>query len=262
MASSPPGTIVDMRSFLSFLAVVLASGLAVGSLTAYVAHETVLNPERAGDVLAKALDRSDLREEVMARALPGYTSLPSAYRSDVDRLADNPRVDRALSSVRVDPDGRADLTPVRRELAQSLEEGGYGQFASQVRTADDSATVRVPPRFWRPYTDARDTAWLVATRGALAAGALFLVGLLVARNRRRALAAVGAALVLSAGAAYVVLQTLPEIAEAVSTGRWAQAAALLDAPDAATVVSVLLPVAAVGAALFVVSLLVPRPRAF
>lgn len=249
-----------MRSFLSFVAVALASLLAVLSLAAYVVHETVLDPQRAGDVLAKAMDGSELRDEVLSRTLPGYSSLPSAYRSDVDRLADSPRVDRALSSVSVDPQGRADFSPVRRELAQSLEKGGYGELAAQVRAAQTDASIRVPQRIWGPYEEARDTAWLVATRGALASAALFLVGLLIARNRRRAVALVGAAVALSAGAAFLLLRSLPQLVEEAATGRWARWAAAVSAPDTTAVTEVLLPVAVVGAALVVVSFFVPRPR--
>lgn len=249
-----------MRSFLAFVALILASVAAVASMTAYVVHETVLDPARAGDVLSKALDRSELREQVLTQALPEYESLPQTYRSEVDRLAETPRVDRALASVSVSPDGRADLSPVRDQLAGSLEDGGYGELAAQVRAADGNDTFQVPPRLWKPYTTARDTAWLVATRGALVALALFLLGLAVAPNRKRALAAIGVAVAATAGAAYVVLHSLPAIVEAVTTGRWAQRVAALGAPDADTMSSVLVPVAAVGAALVVVSLVLPRPR--
>ena len=90
-----------MRSFIAVVALLLASALSTGALFAYLAHETVLDPERAGEVLSDGLDSPEVRTRILARAVPGYANLPEPHRAEVERAAQSRQVDRALSEVDV-----------------------------------------------------------------------------------------------------------------------------------------------------------------
>ena len=255
------GTIGAMRSLLSALAVLLGSLAATVALTAYVAHETVLDPDQVGDVVAEGLGQDQLRERMLATVVPGYTDLPDTYRDDVDRAAGHPAVEDALADVTVDERGRADVGPVRRELAQSLRERGYPELASQVNATEGRDRLRLPGRLWEAYTDARDTSWLVATRGALTAAALFAFAVLVARSRRAAVRGVGLAVLLSGGAAALLLVALPVVAEVLVDAPWVGTIAdVASAASSSDLVEPLIPVGLAGAFLVVVSFMLPRPH--
>ncbi|MGH3371252.1 MAG: hypothetical protein ACRDPR_14780 [Nocardioidaceae bacterium] len=250
-----------MRSFLSFVALLLASLLTTVALVAYTAHETVLDPDRVGEVMSQGLSEDGLRERVLNRVVPGYASLPSAYREEVGRLAASQPVESALDEVEVDSRGQADLGPMRSELARTLDEGGYPELASRVQAADGRDTLRLPEGVWEPYTEARDTSWLVATRAALGASVLFLLSVVVAANRRAAVRGVGLVLLLSGGAALLLFRLLPEAARLVSDDPWVGTAAdVASSGTTTTVLAPLMPVAVLGVALLLGSFLVPRRR--
>jgi len=249
-----------MRSFIAVVALLLASAFATGALFAYLAHETVLEPERAGAVLSDGLGSSELRARVLARTVPGYANLPAPYRAEVDRAAQSTPVDRALSEVEVDSDGRADLSPVQQELSRALNDAGYPEVAATVERAGRGSTVRIPPRIWAQYTEARDASWWIATRAGLAAAALYLVGILAARSKRTALMSTGLALLISGALAWVSFRMIPELAPTFTRDPWLQDLAALVSAPTATIVATLLPVAVVGVLLMVGSLAVPTGR--
>lgn len=249
-----------MRSFVASVALLLAALSTTAALAAYVAHETVLDPANAGKVLSAAVKQGELRDMVLSRALPGYASLPTAYRDDVDRLARSRRVDRALSRVSVDADGSVDLTPVRRQLAGGLRKAGYDQLADRALAADAPDRVQLPRRVWGAYEDARDTTWLVATRGAALAGLLYLAALVVSPHRRRVLMLGGVSLLLSGAAALALVRHLPDLADAAGAGSWVRASSRVAVPDLESVAPMLVPIGVVAAALLVASLLLPRRR--
>lgn len=249
-----------MRSFLSGVALLLASVTATAALLAYTAHETVLEPRRAGEMLAGALDTSEVRETVLARAVPGYAVLPARHRESLNQMASSERVGRALDGVEVDDAGRVDLAPVRRELGRQLEEEGHTELAGRVRATDRAASLQIPSRYWDMYAQARGTAWTTATLGGLGAAAIFAAAVLLARSRRLGLLGAGAGLLLSTAAAAVAFRLLPEIAPLVAADpRLAELAEVGVLPPA-VIVPVLLPVAVVGAVLALVSLAVPAAR--
>lgn len=254
------GTIRDMRSFLAAIALLLAALAGIAASVAYVAHQTVLDPSRFGDVLTTALKQPGLRDTILSSALPGYGSLPASYQAEVDRAAQRPEVDRALGRVRIDAQGRVRLGGMRQEMAQSLRDHGQSQLAAQVDAATGHDTLTIPSSVASRYTDARDTAWTVATRGALAAVVLFLVSLLVARNRRAALAAVGVTLLVCFGATALLYAFLPTVAGTVSSSPWVQAAAGTGRASVSTVASMLLPVALAGVGALLVSFVLPSRR--
>ena len=251
-----------MRSFIAVVALLLASALSTGALIAYLAHETVLDPERAGEVLSDGLDSPEVRTRILPRAVPGYANLPEPHRAEVDRAAQSRQVDRALSEVEVDSDGRADLSPVRQELSRTLADAGYPEAAAAVNQAGPDDTVRIPPRTWAQYTDARGSSWWVATRAGLAAAVLFLVSILSARSRRTALISTGLALLVSGAVAWLASRLLPELVPRFTGDPWLRDLAALLSPSSATIATTLLPVAVVGVLLMVGSLAVPaRSRA-
>lgn len=247
-----------MRSFVASVALLLAAVSTAASLAAFMAHETVLDPDNAGTVLARAVERGDLRDMVLSRALPGYGDLPSAYREDVDRLATSRRVDRALSRVSVEADGAVDLGPVRRQLAAGLRKSGYGVLAERALAADAPEQVRLPRTLWGAYQDARETSWLVATRGALLAGVLYLAALVISPHRRRVLLLGALSLLLSGAAAFALVRNLPGLADAAGAGTWVSTAARVAVPDPAAVAPFLLPLVVLAGALLVASFLAPR----
>jgi len=249
-----------MRSFIAVVALLLASALSTGALFAYLAHETVLDPERAGEVLSDGLDSTEIRARVLARTVPGYADLPAPQRAEVDRAAQSRQVDRALSEVEVDSDGSADLSPVRQEFSRALTEAGYPEAAAAVDRAGPDNEVRIPTRTWAQYTDARSASWWVATRGGLVAAALFLVSILSSRSKRTALISTGLALLISGALAWMVFRLVPELAPRFTSDPWLRDLAALLSPSSATIATTLLPVAVVGVLLMVGSLAVPARR--
>lgn len=250
-----------MRSFIAVVTLLLASALSTGALIAYLAHETVLDPERAGEVLSDGLGSPEVRARVLARTVPGYANLPAPHRAEVDRAAQSRQVDRALSEVEVDSDGRADLSPVRQELSRALTEAGYPEAAAAVDRAGPANTVRIPSRTWEQYTEARDTSWWVATRAGLAAAVLFLVSILSARSKRTAMVSAGLALLISGAVAWMAFRLVPELAPRFTSDPSLRDLAALLSPSSATIATTLVPVAVVGVLLMVGSLAVPaRPR--
>lgn len=249
-----------MRSFLAFLALVAATVTATVGLLAYTAHQTVLDPERAGQVLAQAADSAEVRQTLLERTVPGYSRIPAEYRADLDQVSRSERVEQALSGVEVDGEGNADVTPVRQELATALEQSGYGELAAQVRSAR-GGTVSVPSRVWEPYLDARDTSWQVATTAGIVATLLFLAAILVARSRRGAVLSVGLAVVISAVVAGALFRVLPSLAPLVTDDqRVADMAELAGAPTD-TLVTLLLPFVIAGGVVALLSFVVPGRRA-
>ncbi len=247
-----------MRSFLAAVAVLIATVAGVVACAAYVAHEAVLDTSRSGQVLSSALKQKDLRDQVLSTALPGYGRLPSSYRSLVDRAAGSPEVTRALSKVRIDPNGTVHVGRVRQQVVQSLRDHGQPLLAGEVASAGGQTTFKVPTNVMGHFREARRSAWLVATRAALAAVVLFVLALLVARNRRAALGAIGVALLVCFGATLALYAVLPDAASRLSGNPWVQAAASAGGASRGTVVSLLLPVAIAGVVAVLASLVMPR----
>jgi hypothetical protein len=248
-----------MRSFLAGIAVLLGGLIGTAALGAFVAHQTVLDPDRTGDVLASALQRPDLRHTILARAVPGYGRLPREARSALDQLAQTSQVESALRSVRLDDNGEVRLAPLRSQLTQALRENGQAQLAAVVASSGGPDAVSVPTNILDRYTTARNSAWLVATRGALVAVALFLVALVVSRNRAGTVRAVGITVLLGCAVVALVYWVSPNLAHAASSSPWVESATAVRDSQQSTVLTILLPVAAVGVVLLVASLLIPKP---
>lgn len=247
-----------MRSLLAALALLLATLTGTAALVAYMAHESILDPDRSGEMLSAALKEPELREELLTRALPDYQTLPQQYRDAVDRTAQSPAVDRALKRLEVDRDGNVHLGPARAQLAERLRAAGQQQLATRVEQTRTRDSVRLPQKVTRPYTDAGDSAWLVATRGAAVAAGLLLVALVVSRHRHRALAAAGVALLVVCGLAALAYSMLPRVAGVVTDEPWIAAAADAGLHYPPSVTSVMIALAVAGGALLVVSAALPR----
>jgi hypothetical protein len=248
-----------MRSFLAGLAVLLGGVIGTAALGAYVAHQTVLDPDRTGEVLASALQRPELRETILARAVPGYRQLPREARSALDQLAQTSQVDGALRSVRLNDNGEVRLAPLRSQLTQALRENGQPELAARVASRGGPDAVSVPTDLLDRYRTARDAAWLVATRGALVAVALFVAAVLVSRNRAGTVRGVGLMVLLGCAVVALLYWVSPDLAHAASSSPWVESAGAVRDSQRSTVLTILLPVAAVGVVLLVASLLIPRP---
>jgi hypothetical protein len=248
-----------MRSFLAGIAVLLGGLIGTAALGAFVAHQTVLDPDRTGDVLASALQRPDLRQTILARTVPGYGRLPREARSALDQLAQTSQVNSALRSVRLNDNGQVRLAPLRSQLTQALRENGQSRLATVVAASGGPDAVSVPTNILNRYTTARNTSWFLATRGALVAAALFLIALVVSRNRARTVRAVGFTVLLGCAVVALLYWVSPNLAHAASSSPWVEGATAVRDSQRSTVLTILLPVAAVGVVLLVASLLIPTP---
>jgi hypothetical protein len=249
-----------MRSFIAGLALLLAGLIGTAALGAYIAHRTVLDPERAGEVLAAGLEQPELRRMILTRAVPGYVRVPQEGRAALDRLAETSQLDRALRSVRLSADGTVSLAPLRNELTQALRDNGQTELAARIATAGGPDAVDVPARIFDRYERARDVTWLVATRGALAAVVLFLVALVVSANRRVTVRSIGVTILLSCGVVALLYWVSPELAHAASASPWVDAAAAVRQSQTSTALGILLPVAAAGVVLVIGSFFLPKPH--
>jgi hypothetical protein len=250
-----------MRSFVAGLALLLAGVIGTAALGAYVAHQTVLDPDRAGQVLAAALEQPTLRETILARTIPGYDRLPQVARDAVEALAGTSQVSDALTAVRLDSDGTIPLAPLRDQLTRTLRENGQVAVAAVVAAAGGPDRVDVPPDVVARYDRARDTTWQVATQGAIAVGVLFLLALLVSRNRRATVRGIGLTILVSAAVVAFLYWVSPDVARAASTSPWVDAATPVRDAERSTVLAILIPTAVIGILVMAVSFLVPRPHA-
>jgi hypothetical protein len=253
-----------MRRLLSTTALLLATALVTLVVLSYTAHESVLHPDRASKVLANSIG-PEVREQILARAFPNYSALPSSYRSRLDQVVSGPRLEDALDRVTVDRRGRIDLTPVRQEVSRELEAAGQSELASRVAEASSgSASYRLPPDVWRPYRDARETSWTIATWGAGLAVLLLLLGVAVSRSRRRAMLGAAVALVVAGASAvgllWVALNLAPTLLEEPYHSHLSMLGGSAE-PYLEFLTAPLVVVGVIAAGLLVVSLLLPRRRA-
>jgi hypothetical protein len=205
-----------MRRLLAATALLLATVLATLAVLAYTAHESVLHPNRASEVVAHALDRPEVREQILARAVPDYSALPSSHRSRLDQVVSGPRLEGALDRVTVDPRGRVDLTPVRQEVTRELEAAGYSELATRVaETSSGSASYRLPRNLWQPYRDARQMSWTIATWSAAVAALLLLLGIAVSSSRRGTMRSAAFGLLVAGAGAVGLLWAALNVAPAL-----------------------------------------------
>jgi hypothetical protein len=249
-----------MRSFLAALALLLAGVVGTASLTAYVAHRTVLDPHHSGRLLSSALEQPELRHRLLVEAVPGYETLPLSVRAGVDQVAQTPQFISATKRLRVDAQGRVHLTPFRRQLQRELRANGLPQLAAELQDAGGPSTFRLPASIADQYSTARDRTWLVATRGAIAAVLLLVIALLVSRNRRATTAAAGFTVLASCVAAAALWWFAPAVVDLVASKAWGDTMREARTTFADNVISALLPVAGAGVALMVFSFVVPRGR--
>jgi hypothetical protein len=247
-----------MRSFVAGFVLFLSFLSGTAAVEAYVVHEVLLDPERAGEVLGSALQQPELRDKILSRAVPGYAQLPTAARAGVDRAAEEVRVDQALRNVQLGEDGTVPLAPLKTGLADELRRQGQGRLADLVEAAESPETVTVPPEDMDRYTSARDTTWKVAVGGGLITVGLLLIAAIVSPDRRRTIRSIGVTVLLVAGAAALLYAALPTAVRAADARPEFEALAAVVEGQRSTAWLTLLPVAVVGVVLVVASLLMPR----
>jgi len=218
-----------VRGFLAGLAAVLVFFTATAGLAGAVGL-TLLDPHRAGDVVATALGESDLASRILGRVVPGYTTLDPSTRAAVRGVVRaQPTLDAAR---RVEFDastGKVDLQPLRQEVVDALRQAGQPRLAATVAHDERGSVVTVPMKDLNRYRDARELSRRAALLGGLATLVLAGVALLSSRHRLRTGRSVGVAVALAAlvvGAAYWLL---PGAAQSVGSNDAAKvASALLD----------------------------------
>ncbi|MGZ6874753.1 MAG: hypothetical protein ACXVFR_00175 [Nocardioidaceae bacterium] len=252
------GTIVVMRSLLAWLAMLAAGLLGSVALTAYLLHQTVLNPDRPGQVLSAALDQPRLRHEILHDVVPGYQSIPAAQRHEINHALAGRRLQAAVRDVHVDGNGTIRLGPLRHQIGHTLRAHGQPQLARVVSDAAGGYTFHLPSLIGSRYAAGRRLAADVALKAGLAAAALYLLAFVVAPDRRRALRRIGIAVLLSCGGTLALYWLLPAAASAATHDVWVDAAATATRAFGSAIVTGLLPVAAGGLVLIGASFLIPR----
>ena len=249
-----------MRSFLAALALLLAWALGTVALTSYVASQAVLSPDSSGRLLSSALQQPVLRHRILAKVVPGYDVLPDPLRRELNQVVTSPRFDRAIAQLRVDAHGRVDLTGLRHRLENRLRAHGQDQLATLLTTVGGPATVTLPKPIRHDYERARATTHRIAVGGAIAAGVLLLLALLISPHRRSTVRGAGWTILASCAATAVLWWAAPGLAKLSSRPLWVDIATAAQHVSTSTVVATLVPVAVAGVVVLLVSFLVPRPR--
>lgn len=247
-----------MRSFVAGFVLFVSFLTGTAALEAYVVHEVLLDPDRAGQALSSALQQPELRDKILNRTVPGYGRLPPVVRAGVEQAADDVRVHRALRSVELQDDGTVSLAPLKTELADELRRQGQGRLADLVQAVEGPETITVPSEDMDRYTSARGTTWKVAVGGGLITVGLLVIAALVSPNRRRTIRSIGVTVLLVAGAAALLYAAIPTVVRAADARPEIEAIAAVVEAQRSTAWLTLLPVAVVGVVLVVASLLIPR----
>ncbi len=240
-----------MRSFVAGLALFLSFLTGTAALEAFVVHEVLLDPDRAGQVLDSALRQPDTRAEILAQVVPGYDRLPGAARAGVDALAATPGVSRVARQLTVTRSGEVSLTPLRTELARGLRDNGLTGLARVVSSADLGASVQVPSTYMDRFNQARDTSWFVAVQGAILTAMLVIVALLASRRRGRTVRGAGLVVLACSVVAGALYWVLPVIVRAVGSDSTTDLVAVVVESQRQVALLTLAPFA-VGGALLVV----------
>jgi hypothetical protein len=248
-----------MRSLLAGLALLLAALLGTVALTAYLVHQTVLDPHRPGQVLSAVLDQPQLRHRVLDTAVPGYGRLPSAQRHELNHVLSGPQAKRAINKVHISRGGEIRLGPLRHRLAGELRSHGQPRLADYVASVGGDATFTLPNPVAHKYAEGRRLTAKVATRAGLAAVALFALALAAAPDRRAALRRIGLIVLAACAGTLVIFWLLPDLASTLSSSIWVNAVAATTRAFGHAAVKALIPVAVVGLVLFAGSFLLPRP---
>ena len=248
-----------MRSFVAGLAIFLAFLTGTAALGAFVAHQVVLDPDRAGVALDAALSDPDLQDRVLGQIVPGYSHLPAPLRAGVRRIALNSGVHQAAQRVTFDSrTGEISLKPLQAELATQLRQHGVGVAAAAVNSGD--AVITVPAKDLKRYNDARDTTSRVMLLGGLATAVLVALALLVSPRRLTTLRSLGLTVLLSCVLVGAGFWILPAFIRAASSTVAAQAAAVVVSEARTTTLEYLLPFAIAGVVLVLAPLLRSRSQ--
>lgn len=243
-----------MRSFVAGLALFLSFLTGTAALEAFVVHEVLLDPDRAGQVLDSALRQPDTRAKILAQVVPGYDRLPGVARAGVDALAGTPEVSRVARQVTVTRTGEVSLTPLRTELARGLRDNGLTGLARVVSTADVGASVQVPSTYMDRFNQARDTSWFIATQGAILTAMLVIVALLASRRRGRTVRGAGLVVLACSVVAVVLFWLLPAVVRAVGSDSTTEVVAVVVESQRHVALLTLAPFAVGGAVLVVLGM--------
>ena len=247
-----------MRSFLAGFAVLLAFLTGTAALGGAVAHQTLLDPTKAGQVVEQALRNDQLRTRILDQAVPGYGALPQVARTEVDAVAQSAATRQAVRRLSLRSDGTVSLAPLQAALAQRLQQAGLGPVAAIVTSRQ--AQVTVPFRYMKRYDRARRISEKLAVRGGIATAVLVVVALLVSPRRSRTLRSVGIATLVACAVVAAGFWALPGMLRAASSDVAYDAVASAVEGQRAAMVTMVVPVAVVGVVLIVVGLSSSRRR--
>ena len=240
-----------MRSLVAGLAIFVAFLTGTAALAAFVAHQTVLDPDNAGRALDAALSDDQLADQVLESIVPGFSGLPRSLTTAVRRAALDPSVHEAARNVTFDPrTGEISLKPIQSEVLAQVSRFGLGGAA----TNQGEVVITVPAAELARYNDARARTSRVATLGALATAVLWAVALLVSPRRPRTLLAIGASTLVGAVVVGGLAWLAPGAIDAATSSLTGQVAAVMIAAARPEILTLLAPFAVAGAAVAVLGL--------
>lgn len=231
------------------------------ALASAVAQQTVLDPDRAGEVAEAALDDPGPAATLLARLVPDYPKLKNADRAAVNEATDSAEVRAAARQITFDDAlGEIDLLPLRQGLVVGLRDVDQPLARSVAQDTRDSQ-ITVPAEDLARYQDARRIVSPTALWGSIATAALLVAALVISPHRIRTLRSVGIALLLIVGVVGASYWLLTGATEGAGTSQSAQFAAIVIDVGKPRVVRLLVPLAIVAVGLILAALLIDhRPR--
>jgi hypothetical protein len=174
-----------LRSFVASLALLVAGVFGSAALAGYVLSNTVLEPNRPGEVIGAVLGDPEQRKRLVDEL--GRFGGPEATKQ-VDAVLDHPRVRERIEGLRLN-DGTVDVTALRQRIATELMERGHRAAAAKVR--DGRTAIDLPGRYAENFEKLSTMASFAALWGTVAAVALVVLAVLVSPDRRGVLRTTG-----------------------------------------------------------------------
>lgn len=243
-----------MRSFAAALALLVAGLLGTVALAGYVLVNTVLEPDRPGQVIDAALGDPDQRQRLVEEL--GRFGGPEAAEQ-VDAVLDDPRVRERIEGLRL-TDGTVDVTALRQQIATELRERGHGAAASRVRSG--RTAIDLPGTYAEDFETLSRMASFAALWGTVGAVALVALAVLFTPDRRGVLRTTGVMILSTVALVLALFLLVPFLLRVINnTGLLAVGADVITAAGGG-LVRPLIVVAIVGVVFLAAGLLWPKSR--
>lgn len=243
-----------MRSFVASLALLVAGFFGSAALAGYVLSNTVLEPNRPGEVIDAVLGDPEQRELLVDEL--GRFGGPEATKQ-VDAVLDIPRVREQIENLRLN-DGTVDVTALRQRIADELRERGYGAAAARVR--DGRTAIDLPGKYAENFEKLSTMASFAALWGTVAAVALVALALAVSPDRRGVLRTTGVMILSTVALVLGLFLLVPFLLQVINnTGLLAVGSDVIRAAGDGLVTPLVI-VAIIGVVFLAAGIFWPKPR--